>query len=75
MKESVHTALGWIKSNTAALSYLFKDKSIIQSNNKLFLDDIDIYVHFPAAATPKDGPSAGITIATALVKLFFCFFV
>jgi ATP-dependent Lon protease len=59
MKESVYTGLGWIKSHTALLAI----------DPKLF-ENCDINIHFPAAASPKDGPSAGITIVTALVSLF-----
>jgi ATP-dependent Lon protease len=58
MKESVHTGLGWIRSHTVQLGI----------NPKIF-ENSDLNIHFPAAASPKDGPSAGITIVTALVSL------
>lgn len=66
MKESIQTAVGWIKSNFNSIDYLFKEGQI-RPTTKLF-EEIDIHVHFPAAATPKDGPSAGITITTTLVS-------
>lgn len=43
-----------------------KEERIMQETFK----NIDLHVHFPAAATPKDGPSAGVTITVALVSLF-----
>jgi ATP-dependent Lon protease len=60
MKESVVTALSWIKSNLRVLMPEGKSEGF---------DGLDLHVHFPAAAIPKDGPSAGVTITTALVSL------
>ena len=59
MKESATIALEYIKSNTEALSI---DTDILSKHN--------IHIHVPEGATPKDGPSAGITMLTSLVSLF-----
>jgi ATP-dependent Lon protease len=59
MKESV----------TIALAYLRAHAGYFDINPKLF-DLWDVHVHVPAGATPKDGPSAGITMLTALVSAF-----
>ena len=57
MQESVQAALSYVKSQSDALQF-----------NPGVLED-DIHVHVPAGAIPKDGPSAGITIATALASI------
>lgn len=58
MKESAQTAFSYIKSNHEKLGI----------NPDLFKDN-DFHIHVPDGATPKDGPSAGITITTSLVSL------
>ena len=52
MKESIQIALSLVKS-------LYPKESKV-------LDDHDLHIHVPAGAVPKDGPSAGITLTTAL---------
>jgi ATP-dependent Lon protease len=58
MKESVQAALSWVRSHVDELG-IAPD----------FWEMSDIHVHVPAGAIPKDGPSAGVTMTTALVSL------
>jgi ATP-dependent Lon protease len=58
MKESATAALSFIRANASKIG--------ISEN---FFDKIDIHIHIPAGGIPKDGPSAGVTILTALVSL------
>jgi ATP-dependent Lon protease len=58
MQESIQVAYSWVRSNAVALGI----------NEDMFKDN-DLHIHVPAGAIPKDGPSAGVTMATALVSL------
>jgi ATP-dependent Lon protease len=59
MKESVTAALSFVRGRAAALG--------LDAGN--FLENKDLHIHVPAGAVPKDGPSAGVTMYTALVSL------
>jgi ATP-dependent Lon protease len=58
MQESMQAALTWVRSNAGMLG-LAED----------FTREIDLHIHVPAGAIPKDGPSAGVTMATVLASL------
>ncbi len=58
MQESMQAALTWVRSNASSLG-LAED----------FTREIDLHIHVPAGAIPKDGPSAGVTMATVLASL------
>merc|ERR1719495_1067405 len=59
MRESAELALSWIRSHADLLG--LEGHNLVNGN--------DLHLHFPAGAVEKDGPSAGITIATTLVSL------
>lgn len=59
MKESASIALGWVKANAEKLGIDFAK-----------FEQNDIHIHVPEGAIPKDGPSAGITMVTAITSVF-----
>ncbi|MGB4441197.1 MAG: endopeptidase La [Coriobacteriia bacterium] len=58
MRESAQAAVSWIRANAADLGI-----------DAEFAEQFDLHIHVPAAAIPKDGPSAGITMAAALASV------
>ena len=58
MKESAQAALSWVRSHTEQLGL-----------PETWFAEHDVHIHVPAGAVPKDGPSAGVTIATAIASL------
>jgi ATP-dependent Lon protease len=58
MQESAQAALSWVRSHTDELGV-----------EKQWFTEHDVHVHVPAGAVPKDGPSAGVTMATAIASL------
>nr|KJB39794.1 hypothetical protein B456_007G030900 [Gossypium raimondii] len=63
IKESAQIALTWVRARV-------EDLKLAAAEETDLLQGKDIHIHFPAGAVPKDGPSAGVTLVTALVSLF-----
>ncbi|XP_062073790.1 lon protease homolog 2, peroxisomal isoform X2 [Humulus lupulus] len=63
IKESAQIALTWVRARST-------DLKLAAAEGISLLEGRDIHIHFPAGAVPKDGPSAGVTLVTALVSLF-----
>jgi ATP-dependent Lon protease len=78
IKESAHIALSWTRSRANALRLSIDPADADAASPSLaaavspaaLLASRDIHVHLPAGGVPKDGPSAGVTLAAALVSLF-----
>uniref|UniRef100_A0A803L5R8 Lon protease homolog 2, peroxisomal n=1 Tax=Chenopodium quinoa TaxID=63459 RepID=A0A803L5R8_CHEQI len=62
IKESAQIALTWVRARAMELS-------LVATGEISLMEGRDIHIHFPAGAVPKDGPSAGVTLVTALVSL------
>src|SRR5207248_7952793 len=58
MQESAQAALSWVRSHAEELGI-----------DPAWFADHDVHIHVPAGAVPKDGPSAGVAMATAIVSL------
>ncbi|CAN1259275.1 Lon protease homolog 2, peroxisomal [Linum perenne] len=63
IKESAQIALTWVRARAS-------DLKLAAGHEISLLEGKDVHIHFPAGAIPKDGPSAGVTLVTALVSLF-----
>ncbi|KAI8970356.1 ATP-dependent protease La [Mycotypha africana] len=68
IKESAHIALTWVKAHAYSLK-------LVSNESTNLVDKIDIHIHVPGGAVPKDGPSAGVTLVSSLVSLFSGYYV
>lgn len=62
ISESAHLALNWVRGAAHQFGLVSEGEDL--------MSDIDVHIHFPEGAVSKEGPSAGITVATALISLF-----